>query len=371
MSTRKNEAKWIESRQRWQINVQSEGVRRTFTSSTPGRKGKIEAERKADRWLEETLVSENTRCEIMLDKWLDKLQLSTSRSNWLPVQGRINKWIKPVIGSIRISRLTQNDLQAVIDNAYSTGDLAAKTLKNLRGDLMAFMKFCRGAKITAYHPEDLTIPASARRSNKSIVESADIQTLFSSSESTWKSTVVEDFFINAYRFQLVTGLRPGELIGLRWEDIDGSKVTLSRSINHLGESTQGKNDNAARTFIVGTVGQRILKDQQNMLASYHLISPYVFPDRDGDFIDQRVYRSAWKRYCRHNNMAETTPYELRHTFVSVNYEMPEGLKKMVIGHSESMDTEGIYGHRKTGDMELAADYINLAFDNILNQKCVL
>ena len=47
MSERKNEAVWIESRQRWQINVQSEGIRRTFTSSTNGKKGKVEAEKKA------------------------------------------------------------------------------------------------------------------------------------------------------------------------------------------------------------------------------------------------------------------------------------------------------------------------------------
>ena len=48
---RKNEAKWIESRRRWQINVQKEGVRRTFTSTTAGVKGKIQAEKKADAWL--------------------------------------------------------------------------------------------------------------------------------------------------------------------------------------------------------------------------------------------------------------------------------------------------------------------------------
>ena len=51
MSERKNEAVWTESRKRWQINVQVDGVRKTFTSSFPGRRGKADAERKADRWL--------------------------------------------------------------------------------------------------------------------------------------------------------------------------------------------------------------------------------------------------------------------------------------------------------------------------------
>lgn len=34
---RTNTAKWIESAHRWQINVQKDGVRKTFTSAKPGR----------------------------------------------------------------------------------------------------------------------------------------------------------------------------------------------------------------------------------------------------------------------------------------------------------------------------------------------
>ena len=45
---RKNEAIWIEKSQRWQIKVQKDGVRRAFYSFTPSKRGKIEAEKKAD-----------------------------------------------------------------------------------------------------------------------------------------------------------------------------------------------------------------------------------------------------------------------------------------------------------------------------------
>ena len=70
MSERKNEAAWVESRGRWQINVQADGIRRTFSSRIAGRKGKIEAEKKADKWLEDRTVGENTRCGDLLDKYL-------------------------------------------------------------------------------------------------------------------------------------------------------------------------------------------------------------------------------------------------------------------------------------------------------------
>jgi len=51
MPTRINEAQWLQTQNRWQIKVQANGVRKAFTSSTPGRAGKAEAHRKADEWL--------------------------------------------------------------------------------------------------------------------------------------------------------------------------------------------------------------------------------------------------------------------------------------------------------------------------------
>ena len=41
--------------------------------------------------------------------------------------------------------------------------------------------------------------------------------------------------------------------------------------------------------------------------------------------------------------------------------MPDYLKKMVVGHSKNMDTNGTYGHKKAGDLDKAAGYIDDAF----------
>lgn len=48
MAKRTNTAKWMENQHRWQINVQKDGIRRSFTSSKPGRTGQREANAKAD-----------------------------------------------------------------------------------------------------------------------------------------------------------------------------------------------------------------------------------------------------------------------------------------------------------------------------------
>lgn len=360
------EARWLEPQARWRVDVQQDGVRKSFYSSKPGRKGKLEAERKADIWLDDNTPGGGQRAEVLLDLWMDSLKASTSKSHWHQYQGYVNKWIKPVIGKKRIESVTENDLQRVINNAYNNGDLAAKTLRNLRAALCNFIKFCRAERTTQLRPENLKVPNSARKSNKKILQPDDLRLLFAADETVYDKAIIKDIYVHAYRFQVLTGLRPGELFGLRWSDIRGNVVTIRRSVNEYGEVTQGKNDNALRSFELPAQAVKELHEQKEMLARLNLISPHVFCCADGQPINQRRYRGAWKRYCKHNGFCDmTTPYELRHTFVSVTDELPTGLKKMVVGHSQSMDTEGVYGHQKQGDMARAAKYIEEAFDSAL------
>ena len=258
MPTRKNEAKWIEARQRWQINVMQEGERKTFVCSTPGRKGKIECERKADKWLREHLSNESTRADIILDQWYESLKQSTSQSHYRQQDGYIRNWINPVIGRKKIGSVSKRDLQDIINKAYKEGDLAEKTLKNLRSCLVAFMKYCRSISCTTLFPEGLTIPRGARPSEKHIVTEEEIKTLFSVSTALYKGKLVEDHYIHAYRFAVATGMRPGELIALQWTDIKNDRVTITKSINDYDELTRGKNANARRVIKLSSTAKKFL-----------------------------------------------------------------------------------------------------------------
>lgn len=46
--------------------------------------------------------------------------------------------------------------------------------------------------------------------------------------------------------------------------------------------------------------------------------------------------------------------------------MPDGLKKKALGHSKNMDTEGVYGHIKAGDLERIAQYSDSVVKKIIN-----
>ena len=71
------------------------------------------------------------------------------------------------------------------------------------------------------------------------------------------------------------------------------------------------------------------------------------------------------RYCTHNGIPVCTPYELRHTFVSIAKVLPAGLVKSLVGHSQDMDTFGVYGHELEGDTQQQVNALNSVFSRLL------
>ena len=369
-SQRRSEAAWIEARQRWQINVQKDGQRRTFTSSIKGRKGKHDAETKADEWLESGTV--DMRFPQAWDAFLDDQKAHTGASNYAKHECYGRLYIVPQIGNKRLSVLKPTVWQRCIDAAAEAG-LSRRSCKNIRSSIAAFLHFCRRNRWTVEQLEDgdITIPNSAApEKEKTILQPDNIRTLFSESTIKKSGRIVTAHYIHAWRFLVLTGLRRGELCGLRNEDITDTSVTIRRSINAMGEETHGKNDNARRTFALSPLAKRVLADQREYLASKHLQSAWVFPDEWGERANPKSVADRWRFYCGQHGFS-TTIHGLRHTFISLGKsDLPLELMKSVVGHSTSMDTYGVYGHDVDGDAVRAASIIENVFEGILCTECV-
>lgn len=347
---RTNTAVWLEKYNRWQIKVQKDGERRTFTSSIPGRNGQREANRKADEWLENNVVA-RIRCEAALDAFTENIKERTSSSNYRVEEARVRLYIKPVINNMWVDSLNDAVLQSIIDSQAK--HLSKKSLRNLRATVIAFAKFCRRNKWTSYIPDDIAIPKAAPTGKHNILQPKDLKILFSVDTTIYNGVRTPEEFINAFRFQVLTGLRPGEIMGLMWSDIVDGYVCLQRSINITNEVTRGKNENAIRSFKLTDSAKEILSRQPRT-------SIYIFP-----IAHEGTYYKHLKKYCISNGITPVTPYELRHTFVSMAQQLPEGLVKSIVGHSKNMDTFGVYGHAVAGYEDITADKLQSVIDKIL------
>ena len=362
-------AKWNEKRQMWVIAVQRDNQRKFFYSSTKGRNGQRECNAKADAWLDEGVENQNIKVNEAFDLYIENLKQCTCKDHYKKYEGYGNNHIKPHIGNKKVIKLNEQDFQDIINYSYSKKHLAKKTLECLRACMTQFVKFCHKKKYTSLFLEDLIIPKGAKKPEHNILQPEQLKILFTEENTILNNVAVKDLYIYAYRFEVLTGLRPGELFGLKWSDIRNGVVHLQRSINKQNEITSGKNDNARRTFKLTPIAQKQLENQRDMLHSLKIQSDYVFCTQWGDNLTQKQYRSRWIRYRDYNNISDSvTPYELRHTFVSIVKSLPEGMIKDMVGHSQNMDTLGTYSHQMTGDMERTAHAVygifnNLIFDN--------
>lgn len=369
-ASRKNEATYDSYNKRWRIVVQRDGEVKTYVKTGPqrgaeARKIKAELERKADKWLEHSAgPDEDIKVLTTCEMYLERVKLTCSPEHFRQQNRYVMSYIVPKIGNKKWSKITPAVLQNIIDEAYRKGKngapLSHKSLENLRGAISGVCKMARQQMLTGINP-DLIIPRSALRIEKKILQPEALRALLSDENDS-------GILVPAYKIMVLTGLRPGELRGLMWSDIDMDVGTahVRRSIDCKGNMTQGKNKNANRTLALSKMAVEVLQNQKEILEKSGLgLVKWVFPLEQTEEPPSLVtLRKWWIVWQERHGFSPISLYELRHTFVSVCDNMPEGLKRQMMGHSRSMDTEGVYGHKKRDDLARMRDCIDSAFSEL-------
>lgn len=363
------EARWEEKWHRWKINASVQGQRRSFYSSTPGRKGKKEAEEKAQRWADIRSGSD-LRFDVAVELWLENKKLRITPDTYADQSCFIRKWfLRPDLATRRISKITPALYQSILDVPAAQG-LSRCTVKELRKQLFSFLRFARRSHfpLADVDSEDIAIPsAMPPASEKPILQPDDLRTLFTVGTTRIRHQLQPCWHINAFRLAAVLGLRRGELVALRWQHITDDALHIVSSINAHGSETHGKTKNAVRVIALSDHTRAILSAQRALLNQHHIVSPFVFPAPSGRHECPAQLSDSWRRYAASNGIdPAVTLHCLRHTAISIyKADVPEQLLKQVVGHSRSMDTFGQYGHAVSDDALRASKLMEDALSRYL------
>lgn len=336
--------RWDEDRGRWSLTVQCEGKRHHFTSSRAGRNGRAEVIRKAEAF-RNGVSFDNPTVNKAWEEYLKDVLIRSSSENYRNVECWGRLYILPVVGTKKLGSLTSTKWQECINKAKNRrGEpLSKKSLENIRGTISAFATYCHRAGYMDRRDLSLYIPAGHEVHSKEILQPDQVRRMFS-------AEVAFDWFANLWRFMLLTGVRPGEALGLQWSDIKNGVITIKRSVNSRGAVTAGKNENARRNIPLSSLALNVLADQKAKTAE--LDSEWVFCNHFGGMPKQTITFDYYKKTAAVLGAPNTSPYSLRHTFVSMlKNAIPEQMLKSIVGHSVSMDTFGVYGHEVDGDQQ--------------------
>lgn len=161
-------------------------------------------------------------------------------------------------------------------------------------------------------------------------------------------------------FDLLSGLRRGELLGLRWQDVnlDAQTITISQTSNYLpGRGvyvSTPKTDSSVRPLRLSRSAFLLLREYKDWQDAQRIAAGDAWKDHDG-----RVFTTddgsplfpdgvtAWfSKFVRRTGLPKVTVHSLRHTFASLM--ITDGTPLVVVshklGHSQTSTTGNIYAH---------------------------
>lgn len=253
--------------------------------------------------------------------------------------------IIPRIGHIRLDRLTEEDIDAMVAAIVTEGH--TPTAKQARIILSrAFKDGIRRKKIRRNPVAGTDIPAHQPRESYELSDEE--------ARRLWAACEGERFGI-AVQLGLGLGMRRGEITGLKWSDIDEEEQTLSiqrtaRRVGRVRGSGPPKNKNAARTIPLASLAallkaHRAAQEEELELKGITNRDNLVVISQAGTMYDTANYLKAFRRILKKAGLPITIrPHDLRHStaVILIMQGTDPRTAANILGHASAKFTLDIY-----------------------------
>lgn len=303
-----------------------------------------------------------------MDRWLEKYaKPAVKLSTYCSYEQLIRSHVKPQIGSRYMSTLTGENLQDFFNerreqgNVKKEGGLSTKTLTNLRNMMhLAFGQAVKNKLLAENLVEGVRLPKAEKHEMRVLDREEQTRLVLAARRAPEPAAF-------GIIFDLFTGLRIGELCGLRWENVDmeGRSFKVCETRNRLPNFDDSietstsvatvkttKTDNSRRTvFIMDGLYQDFLDYQTIQLSlkkqhSGYNPDGYVFCQENGQPYEPRTYQDLFKRCVRQAGIPDANFHSLRHTFATRALEQGMDVVTLsrLLGHATPSITLDKYGH---------------------------
>ena len=274
--------------------------------------------------------------KMTLGEWMDiclevYLKNSLKQSTYNSYVCYIQKHFKPVLGNVLLSDLNPRMLQLFYNHKLEVEGLSRKTVINLNLFLHRVLNFAVGEGYIRTNPADSL--------NLSRGQKPEIEVL------TWdeQAALIRNSYKHRYgvfvRLALFTGVRLGELLGLRWEDVDicGKMIHIRRTLSRLNKMKH-PDDPAENTteIVIGTpksqnsirsipvipgmlqelLGWKAVQERDREIAGdSYMSSGMVVTNELGGYIEPRTFRDYYEQILAISGVKHYTFHALRHPYV--------------------------------------------------------
>jgi integrase len=297
-----------------------------------------------------------------LDAWMENYaRLQVRASSYKTYQGFIDNHIRPALGDMSMEKLTAMDLQRLYKHLLENGrvecaearnkprGLSVKTVRNINQMISSALNCAVEQRLIPANPTKGCVLPKLERKEMKILPPESLGAFF---EEARRSGVFELYYID-----LATGLRRGELLGLKWSDID-----LARGIIHVRRQVLRQNGkvveaplktkNSYRNIAIGVDAVKVLKGMEQK-------DEYVFPSPYGGPMSPDSVLHMLQRVLKRAGLDRIRFHDLRHTFSVLALQNGVDVKTLsaMLGHYSAGFTLDTYAHVTTSMQKQAANAV--------------
>ena len=297
-----------------------------------------------------------------LDIWMENYaKLQVRASSYKTYQGFIDNHIKPALGDMLLKKLAAMDLQRLYKHLLESGrvecteprskpkGLSVKTVRNINQMISSALNCAVEQRLIPANPTKGCVLPKLERKEMKILPPESLGTFF---EEARRSGVFELYYID-----LATGLRRGELLGLKWNDIDLDKgiIHVRRQVlRQNGKVVEAplKTKNSYRNIAVGADTVKVLKGMEQK-------DEYVFPSPYGGPMSPDSVLHMLQRVLKRAGLERIRFHDLRHTFSVLALQNGVDVKTLsaMLGHYSAGFTLDTYAHVTTSMQKQAANAV--------------
>ena len=222
--------------------------------------------------------------------------------------------ISPTFGNKRLNVIKPSDIQLWQNKLLDT--LKPRRVRNIRATFNTIFEDAMRDEIIDKNPISRIKTPKLDKIDVKSFSLQEMKHIIATANGEMKAITALGFF---------TGLRSGEIIGLRWEDVNFSKkeIHIKRAIR-MGTISTPKTKNSIRTIDILDNLLPHLKEQFKLTGKK---KSYVFLNKDDEhYYDiKRIRDSKWKNLLKECDIEYRTIYQMRHTFATIMIENSEDI----------------------------------------------
>lgn len=296
-----------------------------------------------------------------LDEWIISRKDSIKPKTLLQYKSIIELHINPILGTKNINELKPADIQALYNSKIASGT-GVRTVRLIHSVLHCALNHALKLGIIYRNPSDAIYKPKAIKNEMKILDENQVRSLLLAAKGKRLEAL--------YKLAVTTGLREGEILGLKWSDLnwDTHQLNIQRQVQRVQKTglvfSDPKTAAGRRMILLGPGTVSSLKDhykrqlfEREFMGKQWQDNDLIFPSSHGSPLDPSNLLRQFKELLREANIPDIRFHDLRHTAASLMLKQGISIKVVQerLGHSDAAMTLNVYSHTIPGMQKEAAE----------------